>query len=222
MGGGWAISTIRILIADDHLMVRQGLVAMLATQPDVEVVGEASDGQQLVELTASLHPGVVLSDIDLPKLDGIEATGQIHKDFSDVAIVLLADTCSAPVIIRALRKGALGYLARTEDFKQVIEALKSVSAGKRYLSSQVSDHIIDAVVAGKSLDENLDAQLSDRELEILQLIAEGLTSAEIADKLEISKRTAETHRTNIMHKLGINSQIEIIRMAFRNGLISLD
>ena len=195
---------------------------MLSTQPEIEVVGEASDGQELVALAASLRPGVILSDVNLPKLDGIEATSQIHKENSDTAVILLADGCSAQLIIRALRKGALGFLVRTEDFKQVLEALKAVSSGRRFLSSQVSDHIIDAVVAGKSLDENLDEQLSDRELEILQLIAEGLTSAEIAVKLEISKRTAETHRTNIMRKLGINSQIEIIRMAFRNGLISID
>lgn len=203
-------------------MVRQGLVAMLNTQPEIEVIGEATDGQELLALAASLHPGVILADISLPKMDGVEATGSIHKDFPDIAVILLADACSAQMIIRALRRGALGFLMRTEDFKQVLEALKAVCGGRRYLSNQVSDHIIDAVVAGKSMDENLDEQLSDRELEILQLIAEGLTSAEIAVKLEISKRTAETHRTNIMHKLGINSQIEILRLAFRNGLITLE
>jgi DNA-binding NarL/FixJ family response regulator len=210
------------LIADDHLMVRQGLVAMLNTQPEIEVVGEASDGQTLVELAGSLLPEIVLADVSLPKLDGIEATNLIHREHSKMGVILLADGCSSPVIIRALRKGALGFLVRTEDFKQVLEALKTVSLGHRFLSSQVSDHIIDAVVSGKTIDDNLDEQLSDRELEILQLIAEGFTSAEIAEKLEISKRTAETHRTNIMRKLGINSQIEIIRMAFRNGLISLE
>lgn len=203
-------------------MVRQGLVAMLNTQPEIEVVGEASDGQALVELAGSLLPEIVLADVSLPKLDGIEATNLIHREHSKMGVILLADGCSSPVIIRALRKGALGFLVRTEDFKQVLEALKTVSMGHRFLSSQVSDHIIDAVVSGKTIDDNLDEQLSDRELEILQLIAEGFTSAEIAEKLEISKRTAETHRTNIMRKLGINSQIEIIRMAFRNGLISLE
>ena len=203
-------------------MVRQGLVAMLNTQPEIEVIGEASDGQALVELAGSLQPEIVLADVSLPKLDGIEATNQIHREHPNMGVILLADGCSSPVIIRALRKGALGFLVRTEDFKQVLEALRTVITGHRFLSSQVSDHIIDAVVAGKTIDDNLDEQLSDRELEILQLIAEGFTSAEIAEKLEISKRTAETHRTNIMRKLGINSQIEIIRMAFRNGLISLE
>lgn len=203
-------------------MVRQGLVAMLNTQPEIEVIGEASDGKALVELAGSLQPEIVLADVNLPKLDGIEATNQIHREHPNMGVILLADGCSSPVIIRALRKGALGFLVRTEDFKQVLEALRTVITGHRFLSSQVSDHIIDAVVAGKTIDDNLDEQLSDRELEILQLIAEGFTSAEIAEKLEISKRTAETHRTNIMRKLGINSQIEIIRMAFRNGLISLE
>lgn len=210
------------MIADDHLMVRQGLVAMLNTQPEIEVVGEISDGQALVELAGTILPEIILADVNLPKLDGIEATSLILRDHPKMGVILLADACSSAVVIRALRKGALGFLVRTEDFKQVLEALKTVSAGHRFLSSQVSDHIIDAVVAGKKIDDNLDEQLSDRELEILQLIAEGYTSAEIAEKLEISKRTAETHRTNIMRKLGINSQIEIIRMAFRNGLISLD
>jgi len=195
---------------------------MLNTQPEIEVIGEASDGQALVELAGSLQPEIVLADVSLPKLDGIEATNQIHREHPNMGVILLADGCSSPVIIRALRKGALGFLVRTEDFKQVLEALRTVITGHRFLSSQVSDHIIDAVVAGKTIDDNLDEQLSDRELEILQLIAEGFTSAEIAEKLEISKRTAETHRTNIMRKLGINSQIEIIRMAFRNGLISLE
>jgi len=217
-----AISKIRVLIADDHLMVRQGLVSMLNTQPEIEVVGEASDGQELIELVGTLRPGIVLADINLPKLDGIEATKLIRRDYPDIRMVLLSDGASSPIIIRALRKGALGYLVRTEDFKQVLDALKTVSTGKRFLSSQVSDHIIDAVIAGKSMDDNLDERLSDRELEILKLVAEGNTSADIAEKLEISKRTAETHRMNIMRKLGINSQLEIVRLAFRNGLIPLE
>ena len=214
------ITKTKILIADDHLLVREGLVVMLNTLPDFEVVGQAADGHELVELAGSLRPDIVLADVNMPNLNGIEATSLIHKRYPDMHVILISDHATASVVIRALRNGAIGFLVRYEDFQHVIQAIRSVLQGHRYLSMQAVDQIIDVVISGTYTDDNLDERISTREKEILQLIVEGNTSAEIAKKLDISKRTVETHRTNIMRKLGLSSQIDIIRFAIRYGLIS--
>jgi DNA-binding NarL/FixJ family response regulator len=217
-----SITKIKVLIADDHLLVRQGLVVMLNTEPEFEVIGEAADGRELVELAGSLRPDVVLADISMPNLNGIEATNLIHQQYPDMHVVIISDRASTSTVIRALRNGALGYLGRNEDFQHVIEAIRTVNLGRRYLCSQVAEQIIDAVISKTFIDDNLDERISIREREILQLIVEGNTSSQIAEKLVISSRTVESHRTNIMRKLGLTSQIDIIRFAIRHDLLSLE
>jgi DNA-binding NarL/FixJ family response regulator len=214
------IKKIKVLIADDHLLVREGLVVMINTQAELEVSGVAADGHELVELANSLLPDVILADTNLPSLNGIEATSLIHKKHPEIRIILMSDSASESTVIRALRNGALGFLIRQEDFQHVLHAIRLVMQGERYLSRQVVNKIIDLVVAGTYTDDNLDEKISTREKEILQLIVEGYTSAEIGEKLDISKRTVETHRTNIMRKLGLTSQIDIIKFAIRYGLLS--
>jgi two-component system response regulator NreC len=203
-------------------MVRQGFTVLLNAQPDIEVIGEAADGNEMVEQAENLLPDVVLADISMPNLNGIEATKLIHQRHPEMPVVMITIHTSSSYVIRALRNGARGYVVKNDDFQHVIQAIKAVSLGQRYLSSQVSEQIIDAVVSGTSLDLNLDERISIREREILQLIAEGNSNSQIAKKLVISARTVETHRTNIMRKLELTSQIDILRYAIQHGLAQLE
>jgi two-component system response regulator NreC len=213
---------IKVLIADDHVMVRQGFMLLLNAQPDIEVVGEAADGNEMVELTENLHPDVVLADISMPNLNGIEATKLIHQRDPQMPVVMITIHTSSSYVVRALRSGARGYVVKNDDFQHVIRAIKAVILGQRYLSSSVSEQIIDAVVSGTSQEFNMDDRISIREREILQLIAEGNSNSQIARKLVISARTVETHRTNIMRKLELTSQIDILRYAIQHGLAQLE
>ena len=197
-------------------------MVLLNAQPDIEVIGEAADGNEMVELAENLRPDVVLADISMPNLNGIEATKLIHQRYPDMPVVMITIHTSSSYVIRALRNGARGYVVKNDDFQHVIQAIKAVSLGQRYLSSQVSEQIIDAVISGTSLDFNLDERISIREREILQLIAEGNTNSQIARKLVISARTVETHRTNIMRKLELTSQIDILRYAIQHGIAQLE
>jgi DNA-binding NarL/FixJ family response regulator len=217
-----SIKKIKVLIADDHVMVRQGFMVLLNAQPDIEVIGEAADGNEMVELVETLRPDVVLADISMPNLNGIEATKLVHQRYPDMPVVMITIHTSSSYVIRALRNGARGYVVKNDDFQHVIQAIKTVSLGQRYLSSQVSEQIIDAVISGTSVDFNLDERISIREREILQLIAEGNSNSQIAKKLVISARTVETHRTNIMRKLELTSQIDILRYAIQHGLAQLE
>jgi DNA-binding NarL/FixJ family response regulator len=195
---------------------------LLNAQPDIEVIGEAADGNEMVELVETLRPDVVLADISMPNLNGIEATKLVHQRYPDMPVVMITIHTSSSYVIRALRNGARGYVVKNDDFQHVIQAIKTVSLGQRYLSSQVSEQIIDAVISGTSVDFNLDERISIREREILQLIAEGNSNSQIAKKLVISARTVETHRTNIMRKLELTSQIDILRYAIQHGLAQLE
>jgi len=203
-------------------MVRQGFMVLLNAQPDIEVVGEAADGNEMVEKAETLRPDVVLADISMPNLNGIEATKLIHQRWPDMPVVIITIHTSSSYVIRALRNGARGYVVKNDNFQNVIQAIKTVTLGQRYLSGQVSEQIIDAVISGTSLDYNLDERISIREREILQLIAEGNTNSQIAKKLVISARTVETHRTNLMRKLELNSQIDILRYAIQHGITQLE
>ncbi len=217
-----SIKKIKVLIADDHVMVRQGFMVLLNAQPDIEVIGEAADGNEMVELTETLHPDVVLADISMPNLNGIEATKLIHQRNPEMPVVMITVHTSSSYVVRALRSGARGYVVKNDDFQHVIQAIKAVILGQRYLSTQVSEQIIDAVVTGTSQEFNMDERISIREREILQLIAEGNSNSQIAKKLVISARTVETHRTNIMRKLELASQIDILRYAIQHGLAQLE
>lgn len=217
-----SIKKIKVLIADDHVMVRQGFMVLLNAQPDIEVIGEAADGNEMVELTETLHPDVVLADISMPNLNGIEATKLIHQRNPEMPVVMVTTHTSSSYVVRALRSGARGYVVKNDDFQHVIQAIKAVSLGQRYLSTLVSEQIIDSVVSGTSGEFNLDERISLREREILQLLAEGNSNSQIAKKLVISARTVETHRTNIMRKLELSSQIDILRYAIQHGLAQLE
>jgi DNA-binding NarL/FixJ family response regulator len=214
------MTRIKVLIADDHQVVRQGIAALLAAQPDIEVVGEATDGYELIELAGELQPDLVLTDIAMPKLNGIDAACQIRKRFPDVQVAILSMHPASSYVIRALRVGALGYLLKNDDIEQVILAIRTIAQGRRYLSSQVSEQVIDALLSGSEAVTPLEERITGREREVLQLIAEGNTNVKIGEMLRISVRTVETHRANLMSKLELSSQADLIRFAVQHGLVS--
>lgn len=213
------MARIKVLIADDHQVVRQGITALLSAQPDIEVVGEATDGRELIELVGKLQPDVVLTDIAMPNLNGIDATSQIRKRFPGVQVAILSMHPASSYVIRALRVGALGYLLKNDDIEQVILAIRTIAQGHRYLSAQVSGQVIDAILSGKDAVIPIEERITGREREVLQLIAEGNTNMKIAEILGISVRTVETHRANLMMKLELSSQADLIRFAIQHGLV---
>jgi len=212
---------IKVVLADDHQVVRQGMRVLLNAQPDIEVVGEAADGLELVGLVWKLRPDVVISDIAMPNLNGIEATGQIHKRYPETHVIILSMHSASPYVIRALRSGALGYLLKDDDIEIVIQAVRTVAKGTRYLSAQVSAQVIDTFLSGQDPSQTLEERLTEREREILQLVGEGNTSAQIAQKLNISPRTVEKHRANLMSKLRLNSHADVVRFAIQQGIVLL-
>lgn len=212
---------LKVLLADDHQVVRQGMRALLNAQPDIEVIGEAADGHELLRLVWSLRPNVVLSDIAMPNLNGIEATTQIRKRFPNVQVIMLSMHSASAYVIRALRSGALGYVLKDDDIEVVIQAIRAVSKGSRFISAQVSEKVLDTYLSGGDVTLSLEERITEREREILQMVGEGNTNAQIAEKLNISSRTVEKHRSNLMSKLGLTSPTDVVRFAIQQGLVTL-
>jgi two-component system response regulator NreC len=216
------MNKIKVVLAEDHQVVRQGMVALLNVQPDIEVIGEAADGLKLLELVGELNPQVVLSDIAMPHLNGIEAIGQITKRFPNVRMIILSMHSASPYVIRALRGGAWGYLLKDDDIEDVVRAIRSVMNGARFLSRQVSEQVVDVFASESTpIAINLEKRISERERNILQLIGEGNSNAQIAEKLTLSPRSVEKHRANLMTKLSLQSQSDVVRFALQQGLIPL-
>jgi len=215
------VAKISVLLADDHLIVRQGMRALLNAQPDIEVVGEASDGFELLELIGKLIPQVVITDIAMPNLNGIEAARQIQKRYPNTRIIILSMHSAMSYVVRTLRSGALGYLLKNDGFDEVILAVRAVMQGRRYLSPQIPGLTLDAFLAANDGSQDPQGSLTGREREVLQLIAEGHTSSQIAEKLNVSVRTAEKHRANLKAKLGLTSQAEIVHFAIQQGIVAL-
>jgi len=213
---------IRILLADDHTVVRDGLRALLEKQPDMEVVGEAADGRDSIRLEEEQKPDVVFMDIAMPGMNGIEATRRIVAANPATAVVILSMHQDESYVLRALKAGAKGYLLKDSLRSYVIEAVRSVSQGRSFLTKKVSRILQEDYVRQlerRGLDDTYDL-LTDREREVLQLIAEGRTNKEVAGLLMVSLTTVETHRTNILQKLGLHSVPELILYAVRKGIIS--
>jgi len=215
--------SIRILLADDHKITRQGLRSLLEKQPDMEVVAEAEEGRTAVRLVRELVPSVVIMDVSMPDLNGMEASRQIVGEFPNVKIIALSMHSDTLFVTEMLRSGASGYLLKDCAFEELAQAIRTVMDDKTYLSPSISGLVVDDYLHRLSKADFSDPQvLSDREREVLQLMAEGKSTKQIALKLHISTKTVETHRRQIMNKLDIHTVAELTKYAIRKGLTSLD
>jgi DNA-binding NarL/FixJ family response regulator len=216
------MAKLRILIGDDHTVVRQGLCKILEEQPAWEIVAQTSDGREAVQQALSLEPDVVILDIAMPLLNGIEATRQIVRRLPNTAVLILSMHADEAYITRAVQAGAKGYLLKDSADTDLIRAVHAISAGKSFFSPAVAKVMLDDYVrhlADKGIVDRYDA-LSEREREILQLIAEGHSNKAIAELLSISPATVETHRAHILQKLDVHNTAELVVYAVRRGVIS--
>ena len=211
---------IRVLLVEDHAMVRAGLRALLERAGDIHVLGEASNGQEAIEMTRELKPDLVLMDIMMPRLNGIQAAEQMREMKLPVNILLLSMYSDEGLIRRALQSGVKGYVLKTAVSEELIRAIHAVARGETYLSLEVSTLVLEDTVHPRRTesDDPLD-QLSPREKEILQLIAEGLTSMKIAESLSISEKTVEKHRASLMEKLNVHNLAGLVRLAVKYRLV---
>lgn len=214
------METINIVLADDHHIVRQGVKALLESEPNLVVVGEAADGLKAVEITLRLKPDVLVVDLMMPGLNGLEVTRQVTKACTRTRVVVLSMYMNEPYVIEALQNGAFGYVLKESNISDLIRAVHEVSCGRHYLSPPLSERAMEAYLE-KTQNAPLDLYdtLTTREREVMHLVIEGCNSAEIASRLFISPRTAETHRASLMRKLGIRNQTELIKYALKKGLI---
>lgn len=212
----------RILLADDHMVVRKGLRFVLDHEPDMEVVGEAGDGKQAVDLVEELAAEVVVMDIAMPRLSGIDATGQITKKHSGVSVIILSMYSDEEYIVRALSAGAKGYLLKDSAEAELVSAVRSVSIGRPFFSPAIAQMLLDDYLRQlqqRGLTDSYEL-LSDREKEVIHLLAEGKTNKDVATILQISPYTVETHRNHIMQKLNLHNTAEIVLYAVRKKIIA--
>jgi len=214
---------IRIILADDHQIVRQGLRILLEAEPDMEVIAEADNGRKVLKLAQELMPDVIIMDLSMPELNGIEATRQILSGAPDVKVVALSMHSDSLFVLNMIKAGASGYLLKDCALEELVKAIRTVVSQKTYLSPGVSDIVIrDFVTGWRTTSTSAFSVLSAREREVLQLMAEGKSTNQIADGLCVSVKTIEAHRKQIMTKLGIHSVAELTKYAIRQGLTSLE
>jgi two-component system response regulator NreC len=216
------MTPIRILLADDHAVMRTGLRLVLERQPDFEVVGEASDGREAVAMVQKYSPDILVTDIGMPNLNGIEAARQVAAGSPQVSVVILSMHSDEAYVLRALKAGARAYLLKESAESDLIAAIRAVSSGKAFFSPAVSRMLVEDYVRqlqDREIEDSYEL-LTTREREILQLIAEGKSNKEIAAALNLSLYTVETHRGNLMEKLGLHTVPELILYAVRKGVIS--
>jgi two-component system NarL family response regulator len=211
--------TLRILLVDDHAMLREGLRSILRAESDVEVVGEAADGNSAVELAHTLAPDVVVMDVGMSGLNGMEATRRIRAGSPGARVIALSTHSDRRYVLGMLEAGAAGYVVKVSAYDELRQAVRTVASGRVYLSPQIADVVLTARVATSPTGA---AKLGSREREVLQLIAEGHRSPEIAQRLHISTHTVETHRRNLMQKLGLHSVADLTRYAIREGITQAD
>jgi DNA-binding NarL/FixJ family response regulator len=216
------LSEVRILLADDHGVVRKGLRFLLEQQPGMTVTGEAGDGREAVRLAEELNPDVIVMDIAMPLLNGIEATAQILKRLPATGIIMLSMHSDEGYLVRALSAGAKGYLLKDSAEEDLVRAVQAVASGRPFFSPRIAQALLDDYVRSlqqRGVDDSFHL-LTDREKEVLQLLAEGKTNKEVASVLNLSPYTVDTHRTNLMQKLGLHNTAEIVLYAVRKKIIA--
>lgn len=216
--------SVKVFLADDHPIVRQGIRGMLEREPDFQVIAESGDGIETLNLVEKLKPDVLIVDLMMPGLNGLEITRQVTSRHPRLRVIVLSMHTDEAYIRQSLKNGASGYVVKDSLPQELATAVRSVLKGQRYLNPNVMERMLNANAYKVDLQQPVDSydRLTDREKEVLHLVIEGNTSVEIGRRLSISARTAESHRANLMHKLGLNSQIDLFRFAVKKGLIQLD
>ncbi len=214
------MSTIKIVLADDHAVVRAGIRAMLESLSGIELVGQATNGREAVAQVEQHHPDVLLCDISMPEMNGMEATTRVVKEFPNVRVIVLSMHTSEEYVWQALKAGATGYLLKDTDATELHAAITSVLSGTTFLTPSVSKEVVEAYMQRMGDATTVSDVLTPRQREILQLIAEGVALKEIAQRLHISVKTVETHRSLLMNRLGIHDTSGLVRYAMRIGMIS--
>jgi DNA-binding NarL/FixJ family response regulator len=215
---------VRLLLADDHAMMREGLKSLISKEADFVVVGEADNGKETVELVQKCGAHVVVMDVSMPDLNGIEATRKILKINPNTKVVALSGHANRELVREMLKAGASAYILKSKAYEELVRAIREVMKGKKYLSSDIARGVVDEYVEISSARSANPAfvVLTDREREALQLVAEGKSTKDVADQLSISVKTVETHRRNIMEKLNLHSMAELTKYAIREGITSID
>jgi DNA-binding NarL/FixJ family response regulator len=216
------VSAIRVVLADDHALVRAGIRALLEKLPGIEVVGEADNGRQALELIKATSTNLILLDISMAELGGLEALPRIVRDFPAAKVLILSGHANEEYVLRALRCGAAGYMVKEAAAEELELAIKAVTQGKTYLSPLVSRTVVESYLDRAAGDEGPIEQLTPRQREVLQLIAEGKNTKEIAGTLDISVKTVEAHRLQLMARLNIHDVPGLVRYAVRSGLVSAE
>ncbi|MDX1435747.1 MAG: response regulator transcription factor [Anaerolineales bacterium] len=216
--------SVEILLVDDHPVVRQGLKALLDSEDNFRVVGEAGEGLEAIQAVEQLTPDVLVLDLMIPNLNGLEVTRQVNQRFTDTRVILLSMHSNEAYVVEAFKNGASGFVLKDSGAEELVRAINEVSEGRRFLSPPLSERALEIYLQEKTRSESLDPYdtLTGREREILHLAAEGHSNAQIAEKLVISPRTVETHRANLMRKLNLRSQSDLIRYAIKRGILPLD
>jgi DNA-binding NarL/FixJ family response regulator len=213
------VSTIKVVLADDHAVVRAGIRAMLYGVAEVQIVGEAANGREALMLVEEHQPHVLLADISMPEMNGLETTIRVAKDFPEVRVIMLSMHAAEEYVWQALRAGAVGYLLKDSDVLELETAIQTVVAGKTYLTPAVSKHVVENYIQRLGSKASIADVLTPRQREILQLVAEGMMTKEIARRLGLSAKTVETHRSRLMERLDIHDVPGLVRYAMRMGWI---
>ena len=214
------MARVRVLVADDHALIRQGLISILEGHDEFEVVGQAGDGNEAVEQALATRPDVVVLDLGMPRLNGLEAARRIRKALPRTRILVLTMHDDEEYVLRTVRAGASGYLVKDGATSELVAALRAVSAGQGYFGPQASRALADSYERGGTAPEDPYERLTAREREVFQLLIEGRTNAQVAEILFISPKTVDNHRTHLMARLGVHSTAELIRFAARRGLLA--
>ena len=212
-----------VVLADDHPIVRQGLRTLLEQEAHCQVIGEATDGLTAIDLITRLKPDLAILDVQMPDLDGLEVARRVAANSPETRVIMLSMHSDEPYVLDALHHGALGYVLKGSATADLVDAVRTVTAGQRFLSAPLAERALDAYASaaaetGRPPDRY--DLLTSREREVLQLAAQGLTNADIGDRLSISPRTAETHRANLLRKLGLQSQTDLVRFAANRGMLT--
>ncbi|MBE0650984.1 MAG: response regulator transcription factor [Bacteroidales bacterium] len=212
---------IKILLADDHQLVREGLATLLGDDPNIEIVGQAKDGKEAIENAKKLKPDILIMDIGMPVFNGIEATEILKKEIPEMKVIGLTLHAERNFVKGMLEAGAYGYLFKTCAYEELILAINTVNSGNKYFSNEITEILVNEYIGKKKEVEEIDTPLSDREQEVLKLLAEGKSNNEIAKLLFVSAKTIGTHKQHIYEKLGLESAVDLVKYAIKKGIISL-